>query len=551
MSFDAPVVIAGAGPVGTILAMDLARWDIPSIVVERRREVLTNPRCNTTNARSMELLRRLGCADAVRAVGLPENHSTDIVYLTRLNGHELVRFERSTPAEVRSGEQHGVAANWPTPEPQHFVSQIYLEPVLRHHAATRWGVDLRAGWELTSFAQDDHGVTCELRDVDSGQERTLRSRYLVGADGSASMVRRAIDSRLEGIPKLSEMCSTYFRSARVGELATRARGWMLRFLGGGVLVAIDGNDQWLLHLPVPAGQDPTSWDPEPAMFNAIGERFAYEVIERSRWTPRAMVASKWRERSVFLAGDAAHVWVPMGGFGMNAGIADAISLSFRLAGVLQGWACDALLDTYEAERSPIGSAIANQAVTWAIHNVALMADTPERRSELDRSEDARRALGEQLHTAMLSEFECPGFQLGYFYRDSAVICHDALTPAPTLDVEKCIESSWPGVRLPHRWLADGSSIYDRLGLGFSLLRVGDSGRTGNALIDEAAKRGVPLTVVEIEAHEAGDAYDGFELLLVRPDQHVVWRSNSEPSLHDARAVLDRVTAANMRAASAR
>jgi FAD binding domain/Aromatic-ring hydroxylase, C-terminal len=280
------------------------------------------------------------------------------------------------------------------------------------------------------------------------------------------------------------------------------------------------------------------------MFDAIGEPFNYEIIERSRWTPRAMVASKWRNRNVFLVGDAAHLWVPMGGFGMNAGIADAISLSFRLAGVLQGWAHDELLDTYQTERAPIGAAIASQAVTWAIRNATLTAATRERLIELESAQDARRALGEQLHADMLSEFECTGFQLGYFYADSPVICHDTLTPAPTFSVERYIETSWPGVRLPHRWLADGSSIYDHLGLGFSLLRVRDGGQFGDAIVEEAAARAVPLTVVELDPNDAGQAYDGFELLLVRPDQHVVWRSHTDPSPDEARQMrLGRSSAA--------
>lgn len=186
-----------------------------------------------------------------------------------------------------------------TPEPQHFVSQLYLEPV--------------------------------LRDVDTGEQRSIRSRFLVGADGAASIVRKAIGAKLEGIPELNHMCSTCFRSARVGELVEASPGWMLRFVGGGILVAIDGDKEWLLHHGVPGGEDPETWDPEAAMFAAIGEPFDYEVIDRSRWTPRAMVADRWRDGNVFLAGDAAHIWVPMGGFGMNAGVADATALSWRLA----------------------------------------------------------------------------------------------------------------------------------------------------------------------------------------------------------------------------
>ncbi|HEY8058534.1 MAG TPA: FAD-dependent monooxygenase, partial [Acidimicrobiales bacterium] len=241
MTDEAAVVVVGAGPVGTTLAMDLARLGVDSILLERRRAIPPNPRCNTTNARSMELFRRLGCADAVRAAGLPGDFNTDVVFLTRLNGVEITRYERSTPDDVRAGTQHGVASDWPTPEPQHFVSQIYLEPVLRAHAVERWGVDLRAGWALESFDQTDGGVTSTVVEVDTGERRTIRSRHLVGCDGASSLVRKGIGSKLEGMAGVSNMCSTYFRSARVGELARKVPGWMLRFIGGAILVAIDGD----------------------------------------------------------------------------------------------------------------------------------------------------------------------------------------------------------------------------------------------------------------------------------------------------------------------
>ena len=153
------MIIAGAGPVGTTLAMDLARFDVPAIVVERQHGIVQNPRCNTINARSMELLRRLGCADAVRAAGLPE----DAQHRHRLHdASEWTRarsLRRSTAADVRRGTQHGVAANWPTRNRSTSFLRFFLEPVLRTHAVTRWGVDLREEWELTSFTQVDDAVT--------------------------------------------------------------------------------------------------------------------------------------------------------------------------------------------------------------------------------------------------------------------------------------------------------------------------------------------------------------------------------------------------------
>lgn len=535
---DTDVLIVGAGPVGTTLAMDLARLGVSSIVVEQRRDIPPNPRCNTTNARSMELLRRLSCADAVRAAGLSADWNTDVVYMTRLNGVEISRFERSTPADVRAGTQHGVAANWPTPEPQHFISQLYLEPVLRATAVERWGVDLRTGFELTSFTQDDTGVATVVTDVESGEQQTIRSRYLVGCDGSGSIVRKRIGSRLEGIPRLNDMCSTFFRSKRVTELAETMPGWMLRSSSGGVLVAIDGHDEWLLHNGVPDGEDPATWDPHEAMTAAIGEPFDYEVIQRSRWTPRAMVATKWREGRVLLAGDAAHLWVPMGGFGMNAGIADAISLSWRLAGVLDGWAADSILDTYQLERAPIGESIAGQAVTWALIGGSLIVDTPEKIDALEGDPAALAGLAEQLRVDMLSEFECPGFQLGYCYRESPIVVADTLTAEPAAMVVDYTPTSWPGSRLPHVWTA-GRSVFDLLDAGFTLLRT--SSVSGDALVAAARDAGVPLAVVDVPAADVGGAWDGVALVLVRPDQHVAWRAVTDPDDATAAEVIARVT----------
>lgn len=539
------VLIVGAGPVGNTLAMDLARLGAKALVVERRRGIPPNPKCNTTNARSMEIFRRLGCADDIRAAGLPADHSTDVVYMTRLNGVEITRYERSTPADVLAGTQHGLAADWPTPEPQHFISQIYLEPVLQQTAVERWGVGIWEGWELESFDQGDGALEAVVRDVDSGERRTIRAAYLVGTDGAASDVRRTIGARLEGIDRITDMCSTYFRSRCVTEIATDMPGWMLRSAAGrSILVAIDGDDGWLIHTNVPDGDDPATWDPEPAMFAAIGEPFDYEILDRSRWT-RAMVADRWRDRNVFLAGDAAHLWVPMGGFGMNAGIADATALSWRLAAAIHGWAGDELLGSYQTERAPIGDAIATLAVTWAIAAGMHLADDPERIEFLEGEDpdaaEARSALDTLITRDTRSEFECPGFQLGYVYTGSPIICPDDLTPPAATEVVTYTPTTWPGARLPHVWLDPTTSVYDQLGAGFTLLRVGADAPTGEAFVTVAHDRDVPFDVLDVDPAAVGDNWDHVTLVLVRPDQHVAWRATTDPTPDIAVQVLDRVT----------
>lgn len=549
-----PVLIAGAGPVGITLAMDLARLGVDSIVLEARREVPPNPRCNTTNARSMELLRRLGCADAVRSAGLPPDHNTDIVYLTRLThdgqaGPELTRYHRSTTTEVREDRQHDVAANWPTPEPQHYLSQLYLEPVLRRHAVDRFGIDLREGWRLESFEQEpsDQPGSLPVRavavDVESGNRTVIEAQYLVGADGSNSAVRHAIGARLAGIPRIGDTVSTFLRSPQLSEFAAHVPGWMLRFIGNSVLIAIDGADQWLFHIRVPPGADRETFDPQQAMFDAVGRPFDFEVVNQARWTARAMVASRFRDRRVFLAGDAAHLWIPMGGFGMNAGMVDAVSLSWRLAGVLQGWLDERILDTYEIERAPLGAEVASQAAKWGRDLGQFWISDPAAIEALEADEAARAELGRRIREVNLGEFECPGFQLGTFYRDSPIICHDPEAPPPATTLEQYHETSWPGVRLPHVWRSDGASLFDQLRPGFTLLRVGDNPPAADNLILRAAERNIPLVVVELPEAEAVEKYEGFDLVLVRPDQHVAWRSSSDPTVADAEHVLDVVTGA--------
>ncbi len=552
-----PVVIAGGGPVGLTLAMDLARLGVRSIVLERRHTQPPNPRCNTTNARSMELLRRLGCADDVRRAGLPPDHSTDIVYLTALNGHELTRYRRSTTGAVLAGQplrasgwrepDDLVAANWPTPEPQHYLSQLYLEPVLRRHAAERWGVDLRVGWDFEGVTGHDPGpaggVTVAARDLADGTVHEIGARYLVGTDGSNSIVRAAIGARLVGVPRLGDTVSTFFRSPDIAPLVARTPGWMLRFLGGITLIAIDGHDEWLIHTPVPPGETREGYDPEPAIFRAIGQPIGYEVLGRARWTPRALVSTKFREGRVFLAGDAAHLWIPMGGFGMNAGIADAVSLSWRLAGVLGGSLDEAVLDSYETERAPIGSRVAAQAARWGRELGALTRWTPEVAAELEASPEARADLGARIRETNLGEFECPGFQLGYVYTDSPVICHEAGDP-PASTLEYYEESTWPGARLPHIWRSSGESIFDQLGPMFTLIRTG-SGPDGASMVAEAARREMSLVVLDVDEPDGLARYGAGTLTLVRPDQHVAWRARAgtgaAPDDAEAARVWDVVT----------
>ena len=553
---DTPVLIAGGGPVGLTLAMDLAWRGVKSIVLEARQDLPPSPRCNTTNARSMEIFRRLGCADAIRAAGLAADHSTDVVYMTAMNGDEITRFERPTPQDWRQGRAQGIGSDWPTPEPQHFISQRYMEPPLRDHALNHYRIDLRQGVELVSFTQDDGGVTALTRNTATGETATIRAGFLVGADGSNSRVRRDIGARLEGIPKIADNVTVFIRAPRLSELYAKHPGWMYRFIGGGVVVAIGGDHEWLIHTHVPAGQSLAGYDPEPAMFTAVGERFDYQVLDEARWTARAMVCNKFRQDRVFLAGDAAHLWIPMGGFGMNAGVGDAAALGWLLAGVHQGWLDAKALDAYALERTSLGETVATQAVKWGQDMVRLLRVAPALADSLRNSAEARADYDHEVRSANTSEWQAVGMMLGFAYLGSPLVAYDD-TPAPPFVLDQYQETSSPGVRAPHLWRQGQPklSLHDQFGKGFTLLRIGTAApsgaalltppATGAALIAAAQAREIPFTVLDVPEPEAERKYQGYALVLVRPDQHIVWRSKAEPNTAEAEHVLDRVTGKRM------
>lgn len=537
---EVPVLIAGGGPVGVTLAMELASRGIRSMVLERRDDLPPNPRCNTTNARSMEIFRRLGCADKVRQAGLPKAHNTDVVYMTRVNGKEVLRYTRPTTEQVLRGQPEGIGADWPVAEPQHFISQLFMEPVLREHAIGTFGIPVQLGWEWLDVEQHEDHVIVHALDHRSGETRTIRAAYLVGADGGSSPVRHAIGARLQGIAHIRNSCSVFVRSPELSALMKEHPGWMYRFPHNVNIVAIDGVDQWLFHTHVPPGTEPSEFDPEPVMSGAVGQAFAYEALNVTRWTSRAMVADRWRDRRIFLAGDAAHIWIPMGGFGMNAGIGDAATLGWMLAGALQGWFDPKALDAYEIERASLGERVASAANRWGAELRPLLALDAQAVDRLERDDEALVTLAAQIDGVNRTEWESCGMQLGVTYIGSPIIAYDG-SDGPAFELDTYRETSWPGARAPHVWRAGqkGVALQDDFGAGFTLLRLGSHPREVAALVSAALERGIPLTVLDVPETEALAKYEGYALVLVRPDQYVAWRSNDLPS--DVGLMLDRVT----------
>ncbi len=244
------------------------------------------------------------------------------------------------------------------------------------------------------------------------------------------------------------------------------------------------------------------------------------------WYGRRLVADKFRDRRVFLCGDSAHIWVPYAGYGMNAGIADAMGLSWLLAAHLNGWADAAILDAYEAERQPITQQVSYFVMDHA-HAMAGQRGSVPANIEADDAagEAARQALGQKAYDLNVQQYCAAGLNFGAFYQDSPIIAYDD-GEAPGYSMANFTASTVPGCRAPHFWLRDGRSLYDALGPEFTLLRFDPAIKT-HALAEASLALGLPLAVLDIAPGEA-DAVYREKLVLVRPDQHIAWRGDDAP-----------------------
>ena len=356
---ETSVLIAGGGPVGLTLAMDLAWRGIDVTVVEQRRAgEPPNVKCNQISARSMEILRRIGVAQKMRAAGLPADYSNDVVSATTVTGIELARLSIPSRGERQAGVK-GVDSWWPTPEPSHRINQIYLEPVLFAHAKLQPRIRILNRTTFEDYEQDEHGVTVTTSDLDSNEKNSVVCSYLVGCEGGKSAIRKMIGGNFVGTSEVQRVQSTYIHAPALIGLLPGKPAWLYFSLNPrrcGTTIAIDGKENWNIHNSLYHGEtefDSVDRDWAIREILGVGPDFHYEVISKEDWIARRLVADKFRDRRVFICGDAAHLWIPNAGYGMNAGIADAADLSWMIAATLDGWAGPAVLDAYEAERQPI------------------------------------------------------------------------------------------------------------------------------------------------------------------------------------------------------
>ncbi|MDR6662445.1 2-polyprenyl-6-methoxyphenol hydroxylase-like FAD-dependent oxidoreductase [Tardiphaga robiniae] len=543
--YETSVVIVGAGPVGLTAALDLASRGIDVIVLETRHAgEPPNVKCNHVSARSMEVFRRLGIVTQIRDAGLPPDFPNDCSYRTTATGIELSRIVIPSRA-TRYTATDGPDTWWPTPEPPHRINQIYLEPVLFANAAANPRITILSRTEMVHFDQDISGVSVKARGLDEDRSFTIRARFLIGCDGGRSLTRKLIGASFVGTPVIQRVQSTLIDAPDLKTLMQpHTPAWMVLALSPrrtGTVVAIDGHDRWLIHNHLKPDEpefDSVDRDWSIRTILGVGPDFNYEVVSKEDWVGRRLVADRFRDRRAFICGDAAHLWMPYAGYGMNAGIADAVSLCWMLAAHLNGWADAGLLDAYAAERQPITDQVSRFAMEHALASISQRGAVPaviEEDSEAGAA--ARAAVGRAAYDLNVKQYCCAGLNFGYFYDQSPVIAYDGEAP-PAYTMGDFEPSTVPGARMPHVWLSDGRSIFDAMGPGYTLLRY-DPACDVTALREAARRNGVPLTLIDLSIAEVDAGQPAETLLLVRPDQHIAWRGRLPPL--DPDALIDLIT----------
>jgi len=531
---DTQVLIIGAGPTGLTLAIDLGMRGIRCTVIEQKPEPQFLPKMERCNARTMEIYRRMGLAERIRAAGLPAECPMDVFIVLSCVEPPLTHTPYPSVAEAQAAIAKSTDDSMPL-EPYQLVSQYTLEPLLKAAAEQLPTVTLRYGCEFLSFAQDANSVTAQIKTAEGTVAMT--ADYMVGCDGGGSNVRRQLGIKLAGDANILQLRQALYYCEDLYERIPIGKGRHYHVADGQstFLIVQDSTKHFTLHAVVENDADMA-----PQFEKAVGMPVKYDMLYVGQWKMNLLLADRYGEGRVFLAGDAVHLVVPTGGLGMNSGVGDAIDLSWKLAATLRGWGGPNLLKSYEAERRQIGErnvAASRYASTgrrkWrSMYRPNIRDNTPE-------GEETRRNLIAVANVEQPKSNEMVGAELGYRYVDSPVI---AVEPGegPESSFEEYVPTTWPGARLPHVWLEDGTAIQDRIGYdqGFTLLRFSGGPADCGGLWQAFDKLGTRLRFLDVTSPRAREIY-GYDLFLLRPDMHIVWRGNRPPD--NAEQLVRRVT----------
>jgi 2-polyprenyl-6-methoxyphenol hydroxylase-like FAD-dependent oxidoreductase len=527
-AFD--VIVVGAGPVGLTLAIDLGRRGVRTLLLERNPTTGPWPKMDRTNARSMELFRRLGIVERVRALGYPPDNPMDVFLLTRMTEPPLAVLKFGSVAEKRAEVAACSDGSLPL-EPYQLVSQNKVEPLLKEIAEAIPEVTVRYGEGLDNFEQDDGGVSVQVR-LHEGGTKHYRASFLVGCDGGVSTVRKRLGVKLEGQGRIREMRQVIFGSDDLYERIPVGKGRHYNFVNGSVIVAQGDRKEFTLHTALPEDSDFIA-----LLRDIIGFDCRLEIRKVISWRLNLLLAEHYQIGRVFMAGDAIHLVVPTGGLGMNTGLGDAIDLSWKLAGAVHGWAGAGLLPSYEQERRPVGTRNI-EASGWAAEGVGIWSAlvTPRIHENSAEGSALRKQVGESFTVNQGRMHGMRGAEFGYSYAGSPLVASEP-DNLPQWDINTYTPSARPGVRVPHMWLKDGRALHDLLGADYTLLDLrGNFYSVGLRAAFRAI--GAPLAVLQLDEPHLRRVF-GRSVLLLRPDLHIAW--SGEGPLLDATALAKQVT----------
>jgi len=508
------VAIVGGGPVGVALAVELGRRGISCAMIERRTALQNIPKGQNLTPRTLEHFRRWGIAGALRAErvmppGYPIGNLTayrDLMspYWFAPPQREIVR-----PYYFEAPER---------------LPQYLTEKVLRAKLAALPNVESRMDWTAEAVEQSADGARVAIAEADGRGRETLTADYVVGCDGARSMVREQIGIGRGGADFEQLMVLAVFRSRELHEGLKRFpprstymalhpdfKGYW-QFFG-----RVDVGEGWFFHAPVPAGTTRDNHDFAAMLHRAAGFPFALEFDHVGFWDLRISVAERYRVGRVFIAGDAAHSHPPYGGYGLNSGLEDVVNLGWKLAARLEGWGGDVLLHSYGQERRPIFEETGQDFIAGRIEWDRQFLDrhNPDRdRADFERAWNERATgMGERIMTYEPNYEGSPVVAGPPNGKSSAHGTHSYLARA--------------GHHLAPQPLASGTNVFEVLGPDFTLLALGAEDRAPDEFAAAARALGMPLKVLQDGGGAAREAY-GARLILVRPDQYVVWAGDHPP-----------------------
>ncbi|HEY2199940.1 MAG TPA: FAD-dependent monooxygenase [Mycobacterium sp.] len=567
-TIETPILIVGGGGCGLTASIFLSEQGIDHYLVERHTTTSPLPKAHYLNQRTMEVFRQYDIADAIYQVGTPIKNMSKVRWVTSLGGcadldartlHTMDAFGGGSLRDTYTKDSPCMSSNYP---------QVRLEPLLRKLAEDRAPESIHFHHELIEFTQDDSGVQATVKNLDTGETYTVKAKYMIGADGGKT-VGNMLGVTMEGPSGLLDMVSTHFTADLSPYMDDEVLiTWLVNpegagSWGSGAMAKMGPtwdkhSEEWVLHFTF-APDDPDRFD-EQAIVPRLRALLKLPDLELavhkvSHWILEGVLADRYQVGRVFLAGDAAHRHPPTTGLGLNTAIQDAHNLAWKLAAVLRGDASAALLDTYEAERQPVGMRNVDWAMfTFLNHMVidaglGLIAGQPLEaqiaafQAYFDESPmgETRRARAHEVINTQRTEFQAHDLEIGFSYANGALIPDGS--PAPPRDPMGLtyVPTTRPGHRLPHSWLDhDGATVSthdltEKCG-GFALFTGPDGAAWTAAAAAAAEKFGVRIKVAAIGAdytdsqgswaavNEITDA----GAILVRPDNHVAWRA-ADPS----------------------